>query len=95
MLLTAIGPEIYGLVRKLVPPRLQLNVSFQDLIALLKKHFNSEPLVIAERYHFWGSGQKLEESIADYMAELRKRASRCRFGAFLSEGLQDGLVYGI
>ena len=35
------------------------------------------------------------ESIANYLANLRRLASRCKFGAFLEEALRDRLVCGM
>ena len=35
------------------------------------------------------------ESIANYLATLRRLASHCEFGAFLSEALRDKLVCGM
>ena len=36
-----------------------------------------------------------QESITAYMAELRRLASTCDFGAFLEEALRDRLVCGL
>ena len=69
--------------------------SYEDLVTLLKKHYDPEPIVIAERFHFYERSQKPVESIADYLASLRRLASRCQFGAFLAEALRDRLVCGL
>ena len=53
----------------------------------LKKHYDPEPIIIAERFHFYQRNQKSGESIADYLACLRRLASRYKFGDFLSEAL--------
>ena len=59
------------------------------------KHYEPEPIVIAERFHFYQPNQKPGESIADYHACLRKLASRCQFGEFLPQALRDKLVCGL
>ena len=33
--------------------------------------------------------------MADYIAELRRLATTCEFGAFLEEALQDKFVFGL
>jgi len=52
-------------------------------------------LVIAERFHFHRRNQAPEESVNDYVAELRRLATNCAFGAYLEEALRDRLVCGL
>ena len=94
-LLTVVGSKHYSLIRGLVSPALPKDKSYEDLVTLLKKHYDPEPLVIAERFHFYERSQKPGESVADYLASLRRLASRCQFGAFLAEALRDRLVCGL
>ena len=94
-LLTVVGSSHYALIRGLVSPQLPKDKSFAELVALLTKHYDPEPIVIAERFHFYERSQKSGESIADYLASLRRLASRCKFGTFLSEALRDRLVCGL
>ena len=51
--------------------------------------------MIAERYQFHQRSQRSSESVADYIAELRKLALHCEFGKFLNDALQDRLVCGL
>ena len=51
--------------------------------------------MIAERYHFHLRQQTSNESVAEYIAELRRLASTCEFGAFLDEALRDRFVCGL
>ena len=94
-LLTVVGSKNYSLLRGLVSPALPKDKTYDELVELLKKHFDPEPIVIAERFHFYQRNQKAGESIAEYLATLRRLASRCQFGAFLSEALRDKLVCGM
>ncbi len=93
--LTVIGSKTYSLVRSLVAPELPKDKSFDDLVAVLTQHFESKPLVIAERFHFHKRAQAIGESIADYMAELRRLTTHCQFGGHLDEALHDRLVCGL
>ena len=45
-------------------------------------------LVIAERFRFYQRGQKLGESIAEFVADLRRLSIRCEFGEFLDQALR-------
>jgi len=51
--------------------------------------------VIAERHKFWTASQEERESVSEFVARLKKLASTCSFGAFLSEALRDRLVSGL
>lgn len=94
-LLTVVGATQYALIRGLVSPALPKDKTFDELVTLLKKHFDPQPIVIAERFHFYQRNQKSGETITNYLASLRKLASTCAFGEFLSEALRDRLVCGM
>ena len=94
-LLTVLGSTHYTLLRGLVSPELPKDKSYDELVELLKKHYDPEPIIIAEHFHFYRRDQKTGELIADYLAALRCLASRCKFGTFLTEALRDKLVCGM
>ena len=48
--------------------------------------------MIAERHKFWTASQEESESVSEFMVRLKKLASTCSFGAFLSQSLRDRLV---
>ena len=48
--------------------------------------------MIAERHKFWTASQEESESVSEFMVRLKKLASTCSFGAFLSQALRDRLV---
>ena len=94
-LLLVIGMTHYTLLRGLVSPAKPEEKTLDELMGLLKTHYDPEPIVIAERFRFYQRNQKQGESISDYLAELRKLASRCQFRDFLGEALRDRLVCGL
>ena len=51
--------------------------------------------MIAERFRFHNRNQPKDESIADYIAELRRLTQFCEFGSGLSDALRDRLVCGM
>ena len=91
--LTVVGSKTFSLLRSLVAPSLPQEKTFAD--------FEPKPLVIAERFLFHKRfvfhkrSQALGESIANYMAELRKLSTHCEFGDHLNEALRDRLVCGM
>ena len=66
-----------------------------DIQKQLKEHFNPTPLVIAECLYFHQRSQGPTETVAEYMAELRRLATHCKFADFLNDALQDRLVCGL
>ena len=64
----------------------------------MKSHFEPTPSVIAERYRFHRRDQASGESIANYVVELRKLTTHCKFEErkdFLQESLRDRFVCGL
>ena len=51
--------------------------------------------MIAERHKVWTAPQEESERVSEFVVRLKKLASTCSFGAFLSEALRDRLVSGL
>jgi hypothetical protein len=92
VLLSVIGSKTYGTLCDLVAPERPQDKTSADLMQALKNHYEPKPLVIAERFHFYRRSQGATESVTEYVAQLRKLATHCEFGEFLSEALRDRLV---
>ena len=90
--LSVAGGNIYALLRNLLSPAKLQEKSFTELTAELKKHFEPNKVIIAERFSFHRRNQAPDESIADYVAELRKLTINCDFGDYLEEALRDRFV---
>lgn len=95
VLLSVMGAKTYNLLRNLVSPHKPSSKTFDDIVAILKNHLNPKPLVIAERFRFHKRNQSKQESISEYMAELRKLSQYCDFKDGLSDALRDRLVCGM
>ena len=65
------------------------------LAELLKDHFELKPLVITERFTFHRRNKHCEESIMQYLVELRRLATHCQFKDHLDEALHDHFVCGL
>ena len=68
--------------------------AYNDLVAIIKGHFNPNPIQIAERFRFHKRNQKEGESVRDFNAAIRKLSEHCGF-TDLSDALKDRLVCGI
>lgn len=77
-----IGAKTY---ETLLAPELPRGKPFNELLVILKKHFDLQPLLIVERFRFYQRSQKTDKSITDYIAE-------CEFG---DQALRDRFVCGV
>ena len=93
--LSVVGGNIYTLLRSLLAPAKPQEKFFNALVAELKKHFEPRKVVIAERFNFHRRNQYSGESIAEFVAELRRLSSNCDFGNYLEEALRDRFVCGL
>ena len=67
----------------------------QYVVQVMQNHLNPGPLIIAERFKFHQRSQGENESVAQYVAKLRKLSERCNFGEYLEQALRDHLVCGL
>ena len=93
ILLTVVGPSTNRLMKTLASRRLEEH-RFAELVELATKHYNPRPSPIVKRFEFNSRSQKEGETIAVYVAELRKIAEHCEYGEVLSDMLRDRLVCG-
>ena len=93
ILLSACGPSTYQLIRNLASPTKPAEKSYDDLVTLVNDHLHPTPTVACQRYNFNTRTQKEGESIAEYVAELRRIAEHCKYDAMLEEMLRDMLNY--
>ena len=90
VLLTTSGRETYALLTNLVSPDKPREMSLADLVAILKKQFEPQPVIIAERFQFHRQQQEANETTAEYVAELRRLATTCE-----QQALRDRVVCGL
>ena len=87
--LVVIGPDAYKLLKNLCDPDNPNTKTFTRLTQLLQRHYEPAPIVIAERHKFWTASQGESESVSEFVVRLKKLASSCSFGEFLSQALRD------
>ena len=94
LLLALVGAQMFRLLTNLVAPKKPGELTYDEVKEKLTAHFKPKPITIAERFQFYRRQQRQGESMADYIAELRRLAT-CEFGAFLEEALRDKFVCGL
>ena len=95
VLLSCCGPATFRLLQSLVLPGNLDDFSFEELMTKMKEHKEPQPSVIVQRFQFNTRKQQAGETVAEYVAALRKVAEFCNYGDSLSEMLRDRLVCGI
>lgn len=95
ILLTVCGQKMYGLIRNLTSPNKPADKTYAELKTLIAQHLKPKPLAIAERFRFYQRNQGKQETVSQYIAELRKLSEFCEFGEFLNQALRDRLVCGL
>ena len=90
--LSVVGPGPYKLLRSLLAPTKPTEKTFEQLVAVLTEHY-SPPLPEAmQRYRF---NSRSRQSVAAFVANLRRLAEHCEFGTTLNKMLRDRLLHGI
>ena len=70
--LTVLGGKAYALLRNLLAPTKPADKAYGDLVKVMKDRLKPKPLIIAERFKFHRPNQREGETVAQYLAELRK-----------------------
>ena len=92
ILVNAVGPKTYRLIKTLCLPGKPQDHSIEEIVKRVKTHFHPKPSPIIKRYEFNTRRQKPGESIAKFMAALRKIADDCDYGTVLNDMLHDRLA---
>ena len=97
ILLSNCGPQTYQLVKNLLAPNKPMDHTFSEIVTALRNHWQPKPSQIVQRFNFHSRMQKAGESIAEYVAELRRLSGNCGFGSAeqLDDMLRDRLVCGV
>ena len=74
VLLSVIGPSTYALLRNLVSPAKPGDKTYDELVSVLKEHYNLTPSEKVQRSRFNSQFRKLGESVSTFVAELRSLA---------------------
>ncbi|KAL0869007.1 hypothetical protein ABMA27_007328 [Loxostege sticticalis] len=94
-LIAVMGEPAYELLATLASPAKPSTLKYQQALDLLQTHLQPKPSTLAERYRFRQRRQHVEESIANYVADLKKLTRYCEFGSQLEENMRDQFVCGL
>ena len=75
--------------RSLTQPSNPGEKNYAELVELTETYRNPNPSPIAERFKFNSRNRLPDETISNYIAELRQVTEHCNFGPTLQEFLRD------
>ena len=82
-------------LRSLLAPTKPTEKTFEQLVAVLTEHYSPLPPEAMQRYRFNSRSRQPGESVAAFVADLRRLAEHCEFGTALNKMLRDRLLHGI
>ncbi|KRZ77842.1 Transposon Tf2-6 polyprotein [Trichinella papuae] len=94
VLLSSCGSALFKLVESLLSPAKPVERSFDEIISDLNDHFAPQPSEIVNRHIFYQRKQQPGETVAEFIADLRRLAQGCNF-VDLETMLRDRLVCGL
>ena len=95
LLLTACGPATFRRISSLLTSDRLEGISNDDLVSEVKDFYDPKLSIIVQRYQFYTREPTGTETIATYVAALRKLAEHCSYGDKLNEMIRDWLVCGV
>ena len=78
--LSSVGARTYTLLRSLLHPDKPGEKQFADICATLEVHFHPKPSATMQRFKFNSRSRQPGESVANYVAELRRRPNIVSLG---------------
>lgn len=94
-LISTAAKEFNEKVKILLKPKLIKDFKYVDLKKILLDHFRPTKNVRAERFKFWSRQIQENESLTEFILELRNLSSTCEYGSFLDQMLSDKLILSL
>lgn len=89
------GPDLYKLIKSCIAPKTIADIDYSGMKKELEAYFKPKVNVIAERSKFHCRQQKSDESVTDYIVEIKSLSRTCDYKTHLDEALRDQLVFGV
>lgn len=89
------GGDLYKIIKSCIAPTKITEITYVEMKNKLKEYFEPKLNKTAERFKFYSRQQKEEESVSDYLVELKALSRTCEFGTYLNEALCDKIVFGV
>lgn len=94
-IITTMGPSTYATLKDISRPKKPADLTFEEISTKLKRYYGSNKPVMVHRLDFYRSRQATNESLTDFLSDLKKKASFCDFGSFREEAIRDIFLCGV
>lgn len=95
MLLHFLGQSTYDKLCDCIQPKKPKDLTLEEITTHLRDYYEPTPLEIVENFKFHSRKQNANESISEFLAELRRLSTHCKFGDFLNTALRNQFVFGL
>lgn len=93
--LTVVGRRSFKVLKDLGFPCKSEEKSYDEIVAVLTKHYQPEVIDIAERFVFGEHKQEDGEKVSAYSLALKELVMRCNFGSFRDQALTGRFIVGL
>ncbi|XP_073959109.1 uncharacterized protein [Choristoneura fumiferana] len=94
-LIAVMGEEAYELLSTISCPKKPAEMSYTEVIEIMRNHMEPKPSFMAERYRLRQRRQGGEETVSQFLTDLKKLAKFCEFGSALEENIRDQFTCGL
>ncbi|KAL2088046.1 hypothetical protein ACEWY4_016874 [Coilia grayii] len=97
VLLSVVVPKTYGLLRSLVAPGKPGAKTYEQIVTVLQTHFSLQQAAgqLHEFYTAHRQNQGEGQTVAQYVAVLKRLSEHCEFRDYLEDALRDRFVCGL
>ncbi|XP_075527114.1 uncharacterized protein LOC142559399 [Dermacentor variabilis] len=95
LLVAALSTHTVAVVGGRCAPTKVNELSYNEALYILQKHFSPSPNEIAQSYKFFARNQMPGEPVRDFLVAIRKLADTCNFGTSLDRMLRDRIDCGL
>lgn len=95
ILLTTLDESVYRTLRDVSHPQLLKDMSFDALMALLRRQYVACTSLFRERYAFYAASQQRNETMSAWLARVKELSRNCKFGADYELVVRDRFVSGL
>jgi hypothetical protein len=95
ILLNVVGPEALEVYNTFALEPAEKKNDIDEVLKKFKAHCQSHRNTVYERHRFWTRDQQEEESIDQWVTDMKTKAIACEFGEQQDQLIRDKIVFGL
>lgn len=89
------GPELYRIIKLVAAPKKPKDCTYTDLLKALNSYFEPKRNILGERFIFHRRLQGADETVSEFIVEIKSLSQTCDFDTNLDTALRDKLIFGV